>query len=634
MIMLYKNIVSNVADILKKELPNPSPVMLASFSLKYLEQEFGEKLPNEAKLSYLVKDAVNAKENIKKAFELIEEQIPELQGVYEKLNINWPLLNNKTTFEVLISVYKEQIKDFSDVVHEIRNWIMRTEGKKGGEHLTPNFLNQLMVTLLDIKAGNSFYDGVAGYGGSIIEVKRQHSEKEITLYGQELSSKSWAAGKLCLLMVGAIDADFEQGNTLTNPLFLEENKVKNFDCIAMAIPFSIRLDEQTHEKLSKDPYQRFSLGDLPRNSADMAFIQHALSSLTDRGKAIITVTNGVLSRSGLEQVIRQNLIDTDQIEAVISLAPNLLLNTSIPINLLILNKNKPEHKQKKIQFIQANELFEEQGRTRYLTEEHINKIHQALDNATEVQSFSKFVSINDLEESLSVSRYIQSNEFEIDGEGTFRIHINRLSDNQRPLEEINSLGKIYRGLNITSKTAEEVDSGEFKLIKLSDVQDGSILMDELSNIEVKTNFKPSLYQVQEGDVIISSKGTNIKVAVVPAHEGDILLSQNFIGFRPIKSKLYSYFLQAYLESPIGKYQLSHLMIGNAMPVLNPKNFGSLQVSLPSPDVQEAVAERYKLANEQYKESVKEAERQLKNEKRTAYKEMGILESFELLDEEN
>ncbi|MCI2255529.1 N-6 DNA methylase [Domibacillus sp. PGB-M46] len=627
---MYKKNVWDVADILRGSSMSAS-IMLASFSLKYVEQEFEERLSNEARLSYLVKDAVNAKENIKKAFKIIEKQISELQGVYEKLNIDWDSFDNKTIFETMLSVYKTPAEEFSEIVHEIRNWAMRTEGKKGGEHLIPNFLNQLMVTLLDIKAGNSFYDGAAGYGGSMIEVKRQHPEKTITLYGQELNPSSWAAGKLCLLMSGAIDAEFEQGNTLTNPLFLEGNKVKNFDCIAMAIPLSLRLDEQTQEKLSNDTYQRFSMGDLPRNSADMAFIQHALSSLKDRGKAIITVTNGVLSRSGPEQVIRQNLIDTDQIEAVISLAPNLLMNTAIPISLLILNKNKPEYKQKKVQFIQASELFQEQGRIRYLTEEHISKIHQALENAEEVEGFSKYVPISDLEESLTVARYIQSNEFEIDGEGTFRIHINRLGNDQTPLVEINSLGKIYRGLNITSKTVDEVDNGEFKVIKLSDVQDGAILMDELSTIEAKTNFKTSLYQVQEGDVIISSKGSNIKIAVVPEHEGAILLSQNFIGFRSVKNKLYPHFLQAYLESPIGKYQLSHLMIGTAMPVLNPKNFGSLQISLPSLDLQEAVAKRYKLANERYKELVKEAEQQLKSEKRKAYEEMGIHKSFELLN---
>jgi type I restriction enzyme M protein len=157
-------------------------------------------------------------------------------------------------------------------------------------------------------------------------------------------------------------------------------------------------------------------------------------------------------------------------------------------------------------------------------------------------------------------------------------------------------------------------------------------MDELSSIEMKTNFKSSLYQVEEGDVIISSRGTNIKVAVIPAHEGNVLLSQNFIGFRPTEGKLYSHFLQAYLESPIGKYQLSHLMTGTAVPVLNPKSFGSLQVSLPCMAVQEDVAARYKAANEQYKKAIKEAETQLKSEKMKVYEDMGILQSFELLDE--
>jgi type I restriction enzyme M protein len=634
MISVYEKIISDVTSKFKGEVSSidETKILLASLSLKYAEQEFKGKVSNEAKLSYLIKDAANVIDNIQVAFKLIEQQIPEMQDVYRKLKVSWELLDNKTIVEVLLSIYKEKIEDFPGLVREIREWIMKKEGRRGGEHSTPNFINRLMVTLLDIKDKSSFCDWAAGYGGSLTEVKHQHPKKSVDLYGQEINGATWAVAKLCLLMTGCIDAQFKLGNTLTEPLFLADDKLKKFDFIAMNIPFSLHLDEHTQEILRKDHYKRFLMGDLPRSSADMAFIQHALSALKDKGRAVICVSNGTLSRGGMEEAIRQNLIYTDQIEAVISLPHSLLSNTSIPINLLVLNKNKPDYKQNKIQFIQASELFEEEGRKRYLTEEHIRKIHQSLNSNEEEKDFSKYVSISDLEDNLTVTRYIQSNKFEIENEGTFSIHLDRLNSDKEPLQEIRSLGKIYRGLNVTSKTAEEVDSGDFKLIKLSDVQDGSILMEGLSIIEMKTNFKASLYQVEEGDVIISSRGSNVKVAVVPAHEGNVLLSQNFIGFRAVKNKLHPHFLQAYLESPIGKYQLSRLMTGTAVLVLNPKNFGTLQVSLPSMDVQENIALRYKVANDQYNKALKEAEIQLKSEKMKLYDDMGILQSFELLHE--
>ncbi|MDN7247107.1 N-6 DNA methylase [Planococcus shenhongbingii] len=622
-----------IADVLRGAGESFGPVALAGLSLKYLEDELGEELEEKAKLSYLIKDAGNTVENLLNAFNLIEHGIPELEHVYKNLNIFWERIGNRALFEILLLIYKEDIIDYSSTVYSVRNLIMTSEGRRGGEHLTSNSLNHLQVTLLNVEDKTSFYDGVAGYGGSLIEVKRQHPEKQITLYGQELNKQSWAAGKLCLLMVGAKDVQFEQGNTLTDPLFKENERLKKFDYVAMTIPFGIRLDEQTHQKLTRDSFHRFSMGDLPRTSADIAFVQHALSSLTGKGRAVITISNGVLSRSGLEQSIRQNLVDTDQIEAVILLSHSLLQNTSIPISLLILNKDKPENKRGKIQFIQASELFEEQGRNRYLTDQHINKIHSMLDNAAEEEGFSKLVSITDLEESLNVARYIQTSEIEIENEGVYRIHWNRLRTKNDRTEKIQSLGSIYRGLNITSKNSEEIAEGEYKLIKLSDVQNGNVLLEALSAIEMKTNFKPALYQVQEDDVIVSARGTNVKVAVIPVHQETILLSQNFIGFRPEKNKVDPYFLQAYFESPIGQYQLSNLMAGTSVPVLNPKSFGTLEIALPSIDTQKDAATRYKRAKDQCEEALKEAALRLKEEKAKVYEELGILKAFELIESE-
>lgn len=632
MVFMNENKIWQIADTLRgtANLEDLGPIILTGLSIKCLEETNGERLPEKARLAYLIKDASNTTENLIHAFSLIEEEYPELKNVYSSLGVQWNDFDNKIIFEVLLSIYKESIANYLDVAFELRETMMNLLGKVGGEHLTPHSINHLLVSLLNIDSEASFYDGTAGYGGTLLEVLKQHPEKNISLYGQDFNQESWALGKLFLLLAGSQEAEFLLGDTLTEPQFTEKNRVKKFDYIAMAPPFALRLNEQQHNKIMNDPFNRFSLGDLPRSNADMAFILHALSSMSGKGRAILVVNSGVLFRGGLEKNIRQNLIDTDQIEAVVALTHNLLHNAGIPINLLILNKNKSKNKQQKIQFIQANELFVEKNKSRYLSQQHINRIHQALDEGLEEEGFSTLIPLSELEENLNVARYIQNNQIELEGEGTYRIRLDHLEENKNQRFEVQALGTIYRGLNITSKTGEESEDGAYKLIKLSDVQDGEVLMDELKSLTMKTNFKPSLYQVREGDVIISSRGNNIKVAVIPPHEGTVLLSQNFIGLRPKNSRVNPHFLQAYLESPIGQYQLSSLMEGSTVQVLNQKLLGALEILLPSIEVQEAAAVQYKEAKEHYEAAIHKAKSQLMDEKAAMYERIGILRSFELM----
>lgn len=632
MIFMSENKIWEIAEVLRgtTNLEDLGPIILTGLSIKHLEETNGGRLPENARLAYLIKDASNTTENLIQAFYLIEEEFPELKNVYNSLGVHWSDFDNKIIFEVLLSIYKESITNYMDVAFEIRNTMMKLFGKVGGEHLSPHSINRLLISLLNIENETSFYDGTAGYGGTLLELLKQHPEKNVSLYGQDFNQGSWALGKLFLLLAGSKESEFLLGDTLTEPLFTEKNRVEKFDYIAMAPPFALRLNEQQHNKMMNDPFNRFSLGDLPRSNADMAFILHALSSMSGKGRAILLVSSGVLFRGGLEKNIRQNLIDTDQIEAVIALTHNLLHNTGIPINLLILNKNKRKNKQQKIQFIQANELFVEKNKTRYLSQQHINRIHQTLDEGLEEEGFSTLIPLSELEENLNVARYIQNNQIELGGEGTYRIRLDCLEENKNQLFEVHALGTIYRGLNITSKTGEESEDGEYKLIKLSDVQDGEVLMDGLKSVTMKTNFKPSLYQVQEGDVIISSRGNNIKVAVIQSHEGTVLLSQNFIGIRPKNNSVNPYFLQAYLESPIGQYQLSSLMGGSTVPVLNQKLLGALEILVPSLKVQETAAVHYKEAKERYEDTISKAKKQLIDEKADMYEKMGIAGSFELI----
>src|SRR5690606_31421103 len=143
----------------------------------------------------------------------------------------------------------------------------------------------------------------------------------------------------------------------------------------------------------------------------------------------------------------------------------------------------------------------------------------------------KFVSSNEIEEAnLFYKKYLTEKVIDTDffGKVQFVKESKEYSLNIYPLKKLTE--KIFRGMNVSSNSIEE-GTGEFKLVKLSDVQDGEILLDDLSSIRFKRNSRIDMYLLRKGDVIVSNRGTTIKVAVVPENEGNLILSHNFLGIR-------------------------------------------------------------------------------------------------------
>src|SRR5690606_35004314 len=146
--------------------------------------------------------------------------------------------------------------------------------------------------------------------------------------------------------------------------------------------------------------------------ADFAFVLHALSYLSAKGRAAIVCFPGIFYRGGAEQKIRQYLVDNNYIETVISHAPNLFYGTTIAVNILVLSKHK---KDMSIQFIDASgeDYFKKETNTNVLTDDHIKKIMQVFDCKNDVDHFAKSVSFEQIKANdynLSVSSYVEAKD--------------------------------------------------------------------------------------------------------------------------------------------------------------------------------------------------------------------------------
>jgi len=133
------------------------------------------------------------------------------------------------------------------------------------------------------------------------------------------------------------------------------------------------------------------------------------------GRAGIVLPHGVLFRGGAEARIREQVIKNDLIDAVIGLPSKLFYGTGIPAVILILNKNKSEHKKNKILIIDAEHDYLEGKKQNSLRQKDIEKIIKAYDNYKDIDKYCRVVDIKELQENefnLNVKRYIDSSEEE------------------------------------------------------------------------------------------------------------------------------------------------------------------------------------------------------------------------------
>lgn len=194
------------------------------------------------------------------------------------------------------------------------------------------------------------------------------------------------------------------GNTLTDPHFGDD---KPFDAIVSNPPYSVKWIGSDDPTLIND--ERFAPAGVlaPKSKADFAFVLHALSYLSSKGRAAIVCFPGIFYRGGAEQKIRKYLVYNNYVETVISLAPNLFYGTTIAVTILVLSKHKNDTT---TQFIDASGLFKKETNTNTLTDEHIQQIMGVFDSKENVDHLAKSVPNEDIaanDYNLSVSSYVE-----------------------------------------------------------------------------------------------------------------------------------------------------------------------------------------------------------------------------------
>ncbi|WP_351089761.1 N-6 DNA methylase, partial [Shewanella sp. S1-49-MNA-CIBAN-0167] len=118
----------------------------------------------------------------------------------------------------------------------------------------------------------------------------------------------------------------------------------------------------------------------PKDAGDLAFVQHMIASTNNDGMVGVVMPHGVLFRGSSEKAIRQGILEDDLLEAVVGLPAGLFYGTGIPACLLIINKQKPAARKRKVLFINSELEYQEGKNQNKLREQDITKIVETFDN--------------------------------------------------------------------------------------------------------------------------------------------------------------------------------------------------------------------------------------------------------------
>lgn len=260
---------------------------------------------------------------------------------------------------------------------------------------------------------NKIYDPAAGSGSLLLQAKKHFDNHIIQegFFGQEINHTTYNLARMNMFLhnINYDKFDIALGNTLIDPQFGDD---KPFDAIVSNPPYSVNWIGSDDPTLIND--DRFAPAGVlaPKSKADFAFVLHALSYLSSRGRAAIVCFPGIFYRGGAEQKIRKYLVDNNFVETIIALPSNLFYGTSISVNILVLSKHKTDTK---TQFIDATgeDFFKKVTNNNVLKDKHIEKIMNLFDSKADEAHIAASIhnaKIAENDYNLSISSYVEAKD--------------------------------------------------------------------------------------------------------------------------------------------------------------------------------------------------------------------------------
>lgn len=335
-------------------------------------------------------------------------------------------------YDVLGYVYEFLISNFA-----------ANAGKKAGEFYTPHEVAMIMSEIVaehhKDKESLEIYDPTSGSGSLLITIgkavsKHIQGKNKVKYYAQELKENTYNLTRMNLVMRGIIPQNIvtrcadtleddwpihEEGSEIDKPLAV--------DAVVSNPPYSQHWDPKDKEMDAR--FANYGLA--PKTKADYAFLLHELHHLKSDGILTIVMPHGVLFRGKTPKIydkdgnvlpmeereegqaegqIRANLIEKNNIDAIIGLPANIFFGTGIPTLIMVLKKNRGNEG---VLIIDASKGFVKEGKQNKLRACDVKKIADTYRERKEIPGFSRVVTRDEIrrnEYNLNIPRYVDSSE--------------------------------------------------------------------------------------------------------------------------------------------------------------------------------------------------------------------------------
>ena len=335
--------------------------------------------------------------------------------------------------DIMGDAYEMLLKQFADL-----------SKAKAGEFYTPRSVVRLLVRILDPHPGETVYDPACGSGGMLIEaVHHMRNDQRCcgAIFGQEKNVTNASVAKMNLFLHGANDFNIMCGDTLNDPKILQNEHLAHFDCVIANPPFS--LEDWGAEAWKTDRFGRNIWGTPSDSCGDYAWLQHMVCSMRSlSGRMAVVLPQGVLFRDN-ESKIREQLVKSDYVEAVVTLGEKLFYGTQLSPCFLVLRNQKPSDHIGKILMVDGSKILTVKRAQNVLSDSDIDRLYQLYLDYSDIEDYSKVVSLAEIKDKsfdLSPNKYVDYHKEEIrpydDVLNDFRLAYSRMIEAEKKFKTL------------------------------------------------------------------------------------------------------------------------------------------------------------------------------------------------------
>jgi type I restriction enzyme M protein len=440
----------------------------------------------------------------------------------------------KELIDSLFQIDKVILKqNFSEIFDFTLYRITQSQGRSGGEFIQPIELTRFICALADLPEKSKVFNPFAGLAsfGVFLDQSQDY-------FGQELNQKTWALGALRIM---AYQRPGTSHYICDDSILHWPKEDEKFDLVVANPPYGMRLSQQYKEV---EPGIR---------TVEQFLIEKGMNSLNNKGKLIALLPQGFLFRGLNEQRLREHLIEEDLIDTIISLPGGLLLNTGIPLIVLVINRDKKLRGT--VRFIDAKNFVESKGpREKILNDYRLNSIvHGSRQNSDEVRIISNN-QIREFDYNLNVPRYFQK-------------HIEGV--------KLRDIIEHFRG-----KSNHQIKEG--KQIRIRDLKDDKVDFKlDLSSLEEKEFRIPRLRLIDESCLLLATRWRTLKPTLFKFSKTPIFLYHDILSFKVNEKIADTAYLINELQADYVLEQLESYRLGGVMPMIRRDDLLKIVIKLPS-----------------------------------------------------